>query len=380
MDQPTFTPPEPESAGAHLPEPAQVQEPAGVPKPAFPVGHEHPAEPAYVAEPAFPPVPTSVAGPARHDEWAPIAGAPAGPAMGDLGTWAPSAAEPVYRPPSGPGRPTRAGGARLVVMAAVLSAVLSSAMTFAALQLGTAGTAATPAPAAGRAATPAASSPAQGSLTAVGGVGVATRVAADAAASVVTIATEQAGVFDPFTGGAGSTGSGSGFVVSADGLILTNNHVINGATTISVVFDGGRQLAATVVAADRQLDLALVRVSATDLTPLALGDSAALTVGEVAIAIGSPLGTFSDTITQGIVSGLGRTIDVSDGVSRRTIHLTGLIQTDAAINPGNSGGPLLDAAGKVVGIVTASASNSQGVGFAVPIAAALPLIKGAAGS
>jgi serine protease Do len=80
------------------------------------------------------------------------------------------------------------------------------------------------------------------------------------------------------------------------------------------------------------------------------------------------------------VSGLGRTIDVSDGVSRRTIHLTGLIQTDAAINPGNSGGPLLDAAGKVVGIVTASASNSQGVGFAVPIAAALPLIRGAAGS
>jgi S1-C subfamily serine protease len=103
-------------------------------------------------------------------------------------------------------------------------------------------------------------------------------------------------------------------------------------------------------------------------------------VGEVAIAIGSPRGTFSDTITQGIVSGLGRTIDVGDGLSRRTTHLTGLIQTDAAINPGNSGGPLLDAAGKVIGIVTASASNSQGVGFAIPIAAALPLIRSAAGS
>jgi len=404
MDQPTFTPPEPESAAAHLPEPARIPDPAGVPEPASPAEPEHHAEPAYVVEPAFAPVPTYVAepvsaaepaylagaahvaeptygaAPARHDEWAPIAGAPAGPGMGNLGAWAPSVVEPSYGPPSGPGRPTRAGGARLVVMAAVLSAVLSSGMTFAALQLGTAGTAAVPSPTAAQAATPAASTPAQGSLTAAGGVAVATRVAADAAASVVTIATEQAGVFDPFTGSAGSTGSGSGFVVSADGLILTNNHVINGATTISVIFDGGRQLTATVVAADRQLDLALVRVSATGLTPLALGDSAALTVGEVAIAIGSPLGTFSDTITQGIVSGLGRTIDVSDGVSRRTIHLTGLIQTDAAINPGNSGGPLLDAAGKVVGIVTASASNSQGVGFAVPIAAALPLIKGAAGS
>jgi serine protease Do len=113
-------------------------------------------------------------------------------------------------------------------------------------------------------------------------------------------------------------------------------------------------------------------------SPLTLGDSTALSVGEVAIAIGSPLGAFSDTITQGIVSGLGRTLDVSATRSRRTTHLTGLIQTDAAINPGNSGGPLLDAAGKVIGIVTASASNSQGVGFAVPIAVALPLIAGAA--
>ena len=285
---------------------------------------------------------------------------------------------PVPNRPSSPDRPSRAGGARLVVLAAALSAVLSSGMTFAALQLGTAGIAAMPAAAASAAvATPA---PAQGSLTAVGSVAVATRVAADAAASVVTIATEQAGVYDPFTGSSGATGSGSGFVVSADGLILTNNHVISGATAIRVTFEDGRDLAATVVATDPQHDLALVRVTATGLTPLALGDSSALTVGEVAIAIGSPLGTFSDTITQGIVSGLGRTIDVSETGSRRTTHLTGLIQTDAAINPGNSGGPLLDASGKVIGIVTASASNSQGVGFAIPIAAALPLIRGAAGS
>ena len=291
---------------------------------------------------------------------------------------APPALGPVRDRPNPPGRPSRAGSARLVVLAAALSAVLSSGMTFAALQLGSAAETATPAVAASAAA--ATPSPAQGSLTAVGSEAVATRVAADAAASVVTIVTTEAGVNNPFTGNAGATGSGSGFVVSADGLILTNNHVINGATAIRVTFEDGRELAATVVATDAQHDLALVRVTATGLTPLALGDSGALTVGEVAIAIGSPLGTFSDTITQGIVSGLGRTIDVGETGTRRTTHLTGLIQTDAAINPGNSGGPLLDAAGKVIGIVTASASNSQGVGFAIPIAVALPLIRGAAGS
>jgi S1-C subfamily serine protease len=223
-------------------------------------------------------------------------------------------------------------------------------------------------------------SPARGSLASVGSPADATRVAADAAASVVTIATQDAGVYDPLTGGAGATGSGSGFVVSSNGLILTNNHVISGATTIAVTFEDGRQLSGTVVSTDPEHDLALVRVAATGLTPLSLGGSGALVVGQVAIAIGSPLGTFSDTITQGIVSGLGRAIDVGVAGSRRTIHLAGLIQTDAAINPGNSGGPLLDAAGRVIGIVTASAANSQGVGFAVPIAVALPLISGAGGS
>ena len=314
---------------------------------------------------------------------APEPESPSGPAQpevpADVYAWAAAETRPDRDDrPGVPDRPARAGGARLVVLAAALSAVLSSGMTFAALQLGVADVTAVHAPTATAVAT--ASAQIQGSLTSVGGVAVATRVAADAAASVITIATEQAGLFDPFTGSGGSTGSGSGFVVSADGLILTNNHVINGASTITVTFDDGRQLAATVVATDPEHDLALVRVNATGLTPLSLGDSTALTVGEVAIAIGSPLGTFSDTITQGIVSGLGRAIDVSDGISRRATHLTGLIQTDAAINPGNSGGPLLDAAGKVIGIVTASASNSQGVGFAVPIEVALPLIRGAAGS
>jgi len=289
--------------------------------------------------------------------------------------------------PNPPGRPPRAGGARLVLAAAVLSAVLSSGMTFAALQLGTTGAGA-PAATAVASVTAAATTPpvAQGSLTATGNAAlgneaVATRVAADATASVVTIETAAAGAYDPFGNGGGSiTGSGSGFVVSADGLILTNNHVISGATSIQVTFEDGRQLTGTVVAADAPHDLALVKVAATGLKPLALGDSGTLVVGEVAIAIGSPLGSFSDTITQGIVSGLGRTIDVGQAGSRRSTHLSNLIQTDAAINPGNSGGPLLDAAGNVIGVVTATASNSQGVGFAVPIAVALPLISSAPGS
>ena len=344
MDQPTFSAPEPDPAAPFSPDPGPGVEPAARWRPA------------------------------------PFAYPPVAPESGYPGAWPPSAVEAPSLPPGEPRRPARAGGARLVVMAAALSAVLSSGMTFAAVELGTAGPAAAPAVTAAPATAAASSPTAQGSLTAVGGVAVATRVAADAAGSVVTIATEQAGTFDPFTGSAGSTGSGSGFVVSADGLILTNNHAINGASTITVTFENGRQVAGTVVASDAQLDLALVRVASTGLTPLALGDSSKLMIGEVAIAIGSPLGTFSDTITQGIVSGLGRTIDVGDGLSRRTTHLTGLIQTDAAINPGNSGGPLLDAAGKVIGIVTASASNSQGVGFAIPIAAALPLIRSAAGS
>ena len=97
-------------------------------------------------------------------------------------------------------------------------------------------------------------------------------------------------------------------------------------------------------------------------------------MGELAIAIGSPLGTFTDSVTQGIVSGTDRTVTVGDRTTRNTENLTGLIQTDAAINPGNSGGPLLDVSGSVIGIITASASNSEGVGFAIPINQAKQLI------
>jgi S1-C subfamily serine protease len=202
------------------------------------------------------------------------------------------------------------------------------------------------------------------------------RVALQVKPSVVTImATGVSGV-TPFS--VPSSGAGSGFVVSSDGLILTNNHVVAGATSLTVTLDDGHQLAAVVVAVDSDHDLAVVKVNAAGLIPVRLGDSDGVQVGQLAIAIGSPLGTISDSVTQGIVSGTDRTITIGDRSLRTERNLTGLIQTDAAINPGNSGGPLLDVGGSVVGIVTASASNSDDVGFAIPINQAADLLARAA--
>jgi serine protease Do len=190
--------------------------------------------------------------------------------------------------------------------------------------------------------------------------------------SVVTITTSGLSGLSPFS--VPSSGAGSGFIVSADGLILTNNHVVTGASTLTVTLDDTRQMAATVVATDTVRDLALVKINATGLTPVTLGDSSKVQVGQLAIAIGSPLGTFTDSVTQGIVSGTNRSITVGDQATRTSESLSGLIQTDAAINPGNSGGPLLDASGAAIGIITATASDAQGVGFAIPINQAKQLI------
>ena len=165
--------------------------------------------------------------------------------------------------------------------------------------------------------------------------------------------------------------------MSANGLILTNNHVVMGTSTLSVALSDGRTLPATVVQTDSAHDLALIKIAATGLPPVTLGDSAAVQVGQLAIAIGSPLGTFTDSVTSGIVSGLNRSITVGDSSSSFTEDLSGLIQTDAAINPGNSGGPLLDANGNVVGIVTAASSSAQDMGFAIPINQAKAMIAAA---
>ena len=165
------------------------------------------------------------------------------------------------------------------------------------------------------------------------------------------------------------TGVGSGVIFDSNGWILTNHHVVEGGEKFDVELKDGRVLSGTVYGIDTLTDLAIVKVNATGLPSAALGESDALKVGQLVVAIGSPLGTYSNSVTSGIVSAKGRSITTNNNES-----LTNLIQTDAAINPGNSGGPLLDAGGNVIGINTAIASNSNGIGFAIPIDVAKPIM------
>jgi serine protease Do len=170
-------------------------------------------------------------------------------------------------------------------------------------------------------------------------------------------------------------GSGSGVIIDPNGLILTNRHVAGDATKVTVILSDGTQLDGKTVGVDTLTDFAFVKVDAKDLPAATLGDSNALRVGQTTIAMGNPLGEFAGTVTTGIVSGLDREIDVSDQMGQSSEHLRHLIQTDAAINPGNSGGPLVDAEGKVIGIDTAVAGDASGIGFALPIDLAKPIIE-----
>jgi len=156
-------------------------------------------------------------------------------------------------------------------------------------------------------------------------------------------------------------GLGSGFIITPDGYVLTNNHVVEGATKITVVLKDGRAFSGQVVGADSTSDIAVVKITGTNLPTVQLGDSSQLTVGQKVIAIGNPYG-LSQTVTTGIISALERNIQVS-----QTETLVGVVQTDAAINPGNSGGPLVDLSGRVVGINTMIYENAQGLGFSVSI-------------
>lgn len=184
------------------------------------------------------------------------------------------------------------------------------------------------------------------------------RLVEDIKESVVTIITEIPHLFTLF-GYRPFTGFGSGFVIEP-GYIITNAHVVRNAVSVNVLYHDGSSEEAAVLAVDHQRDLALLRVR-RNVKPIELGDSDTVKVGELVLAVGSPLGLPGPSVTLGVVSATGRTIVGED------IILEDLIQTDAAINPGNSGGPLINVEGQAIGVTTAIIPYAQGIGFAIPI-------------
>jgi S1-C subfamily serine protease len=295
------------------------------------------------------------------------------------GDWArPAWSEPVTRsepfsatfaspggPPPAPRR--RVAGLGTVVLASLISATLASGGTYLVLD------------ASGALDRPAATDDTTGNATGVkqpitlDESSAIIEAAAAVSPAVVRISVE--GTVTSPVGDIPESGVGSGVIYDQDGWILTNRHVVRTssgqiADSLVVEIKDGRQFDGEVYGIDTLTDLAIVKIDGGDLPFAPIGDSSGLKVGQLVIAIGSPLGTFSNTVTSGIVSATGRTIRVEDGS-----QLTNLIQTDAAINPGNSGGPLLDAAGNVVGINTAIARDSNGIGFAIPINIARPIMQ-----
>lgn len=175
--------------------------------------------------------------------------------------------------------------------------------------------------------------------------------------------------FDPFSVPRNQNNTiGTGFVVSDKGIIVTNKHVLDDtAIKYNVVTKDGAKYEITKIYRDPILDLAVVQISASSMKALELGDSSKIKVGQTVIAIGNALGRFTNTVTTGVISGVGRRVVAGDPFSGTAESLDDLIQTDAAINPGNSGGPLLNSAGQVIGVSVATTEGAQNIGFAIPI-------------
>lgn len=198
-------------------------------------------------------------------------------------------------------------------------------------------------------------------------------IAAQGKPAVVAITTEMT-VTDMFGQVYRPTASGSGFIITENGYIVTNNHVIEGAETITVVLDNDDAYPAVLVGTDPSNDVAVIKIDATGLPTVVLGNSDDLLVGELAVAIGNPLGELSGTVTAGIISALDREITLSSSSGTQKLKL---LQTDAAINSGNSGGALFNSFGEVIGINTAKNTGTgvEGLGFAIPIDHAKPIIE-----
>jgi S1-C subfamily serine protease len=185
-----------------------------------------------------------------------------------------------------------------------------------------------------------------------------TNVVSSAAESVVHIEVEKK-IRDRQSKSKLQQATGSGFVISSDGFIITNNHVIENAQSIKVSFIDGRRVNGEIKGTDASTDIAVIKIDESNLKALPLADSAGLQAGQIAIAIGNPMG-LQYTVTAGVVSALGRTLRANNG---RLID--DVIQTDAALNPGNSGGPLVNSQGKVIGVNTAVIASAQGLCFAI---------------
>ncbi len=275
------------------------------------------------------------------------------------------------RPPQQPRPPRRGPAVAGIVLVSLLSAALAAGGTFALLE--GSGRLDRQAPAVQPAAQVTTTDTPVEQNVRVNEQSAVTDAATEVSPAVVTITSSEAP--DDFST-LPQTGVGSGIIYDDAGWILTNRHVVCGAESLSVKLLDGRPFDATVYGIDTLTDLAIVKIDGPNLPVAELGDSNGLRPGQMAIAIGSPLGTFTNSVTAGVVSAMGREITVDDSCAEGEVRsLNGLIQTDAAINPGNSGGALLDSTGRVIGVNTAVAGDAQGIGFAIPINIAKPIMR-----